>query len=713
MKNVLPESTLQRSRSALREGGRRRSGLLGATIGGVVALLAGTTTAQTQENYWLTTGGGLWNDGSNWLFGTVPAPSEAAYLILPGEFNIFATGVDVTDLYAENGDVDLTMGRFGFLNVSGILAATGNLSETAAASLTLRGRDSFSTIDTVYVGGSRRGPQFGTGVGHETIVQLLFGEPLSTLRFEVNESTPFICPSSITVVSSCEAQSGFHILGDAGFLLPGDSHDLIYVLPGAGGTLLPEFGLVDSPKTVDVELNLEVSTKGTFRALNMKSQPADTLSDLEILEGFDLPPDPPLDVLLLDLDRDGDQDIVVAMPSGKHPFFIQQNSGGYANAGELSTPPDCRAATVGDFDDDGWDDLAFASDDPSQSQAGTFLQILRNATMYQAGPSLQIEDTTVSLAPLRIPSNNLFQSVSKGIAVTGSDPASGRGKTRGYETNANDITKTGEIEIGDDPGPSDPIEDENKKDPDPPLGVAGDEDGLVSNPVLKVLRPTASGFSFERSIQTSGEVIAFDSGDIDGDGRIETLVLTDANRIDLLRPLDSSAAFGTVPVGPGVPMALKIGELGDDSRREVVVLMQGSDESSRIDVYRVDTIELDEAPSGSRIRPYLERRSTLSIADARMSSIALSGAGEGLVPAVGVEADPIPESFLVVQQYETEDARPCSIADLNGDGLVDSADLGLIFNFWGSCSGCPEDLDGNGEVDAKDIGILFANWGPC
>ncbi len=54
------------------------------------------------------------------------------------------------------------------------------------------------------------------------------------------------------------------------------------------------------------------------------------------------------------------------------------------------------------------------------------------------------------------------------------------------------------------------------------------------------------------------------------------------------------------------------------------------------------------------------------------------------------------------------------IADLNGDGLVGGADLGLFLTDWGPCgSGCAADFDGSGVVDGVDMGLLLAGWGPC
>lgn len=57
-------------------------------------------------------------------------------------------------------------------------------------------------------------------------------------------------------------------------------------------------------------------------------------------------------------------------------------------------------------------------------------------------------------------------------------------------------------------------------------------------------------------------------------------------------------------------------------------------------------------------------------------------------------------------------ASPCP-ADLNGDGKVDAADLGMLLGAWGPCPGCAGDLDGSGSVDSADIGLLLAAFGDC
>jgi hypothetical protein len=51
----------------------------------------------------------------------------------------------------------------------------------------------------------------------------------------------------------------------------------------------------------------------------------------------------------------------------------------------------------------------------------------------------------------------------------------------------------------------------------------------------------------------------------------------------------------------------------------------------------------------------------------------------------------------------------CLLADLNCDGTVDGADLGLLLSAWG-LEDDPADLNADGIVDGGDLGILLAGW---
>ena len=53
--------------------------------------------------------------------------------------------------------------------------------------------------------------------------------------------------------------------------------------------------------------------------------------------------------------------------------------------------------------------------------------------------------------------------------------------------------------------------------------------------------------------------------------------------------------------------------------------------------------------------------------------------------------------------------EPAVEGDLNGDGRVDGADLGLLLSDWGSLDS-EADLDGSGLVDGGDLGLILAFW---
>ena len=51
-----------------------------------------------------------------------------------------------------------------------------------------------------------------------------------------------------------------------------------------------------------------------------------------------------------------------------------------------------------------------------------------------------------------------------------------------------------------------------------------------------------------------------------------------------------------------------------------------------------------------------------------------------------------------------------TLGDLNGDGLINGADLAILLGAWGSEG--PGDLDGNGQVDGADLALLLGVWSP-
>ena len=56
---------------------------------------------------------------------------------------------------------------------------------------------------------------------------------------------------------------------------------------------------------------------------------------------------------------------------------------------------------------------------------------------------------------------------------------------------------------------------------------------------------------------------------------------------------------------------------------------------------------------------------------------------------------------------------PCELdrGDLNLDGIVDGADLGILLSYWGGFGFTIGDCDHDGLVGASDLGVLLGHWG--
>lgn len=84
-------------------------------------------------------------------------------------------------------------------------------------------------------------------------------------------------------------------------------------------------------------------------------------------------------------------------------------------------------------------------------------------------------------------------------------------------------------------------------------------------------------------------------------------------------------------------------------------------------------------------------------------TVTFSDGVSGCVPAGGV----------VRINAGDPDCEPKALpGDLNGDGRVSGADLGLLIGGWGVCSdpACPGDLNEDGLINGADLGLLFGYW---
>lgn len=86
--------------------------------------------------------------------------------------------------------------------------------------------------------------------------------------------------------------------------------------------------------------------------------------------------------------------------------------------------------------------------------------------------------------------------------------------------------------------------------------------------------------------------------------------------------------------------------------------------------------------------------------------LAVSADGKTVVGA-GRDAN-YQQVIFVLDLHPT--AAPCT-ADINGDGIVDGVDLGLLLGNWGQPGA--GDIDNDGAVTGFDLGTLLGQWGTC
>ncbi|MBL9147552.1 MAG: hypothetical protein JNM94_02555 [Phycisphaerae bacterium] len=138
----------------------------------------------------------------------------------------------------------------------------------------------------------------------------------------------------------------------------------------------------------------------------------------------------------------------------------------------------------------------------------------------------------------------------------------------------------------------------------------------------------------------------------------------------------------------------------------------------RIDIAPSDMSSANEIVSLNGLPPGVRYIEPLSLAPG--ATTLLTAQAQFLAPdsftfydavlSIDIDGDGDFEAISSIGLVQGPGPGPC-LADLNGDGIVDGADLAIVLGSWGDDA--VGDLTGDGVVDGADLGVLLGAWGPC
>lgn len=246
-------------------------------------------------------------------------------------------------------------------------------------------------------------------------------------------------------------------------------------------------------------------------------------------------------------------------------------------------------------------------------------------------------------------------------------------------------------------------------------GADGDLDLLVVNgdeTVQLFVNDGEGNFKLGSTDDLPGAPGIIEPEDVDGDKDIDGVVLGEAGfgPTGAMTILLNNGFGGfqqlVIPVGQE-PSSMAIGDFDLDNDPDVMIVT-GDGQTRFVQIMRNqfrETGKLFFDVAGVVDRDVNQRF---------VAGAGLDGPG-GVLDLVTIDVDP--DGQPVTGAVAVLVGIPPCRGDINGDGMVDMADLGLLLAAWGSCGSCPPvcdgDVNGTCVVDMSDLLIVLSTWGPC
>lgn len=190
-----------------------------------------------------------------------------------------------------------------------------------------------------------------------------------------------------------------------------------------------------------------------------------------------------------------------------------------------------------------------------------------------------------------------------------------------------------------------------------------------------------------------------------GDGIGDTLYVIDASNIDVY-PLMDFWPPPDIEVLDVTPSKIVVGQ-GYSLYIDVTVENRG---------VRTETFNITVSANATTVG----RSTNVTLAGGNSTIIAVTWSTVGFSFGnylISAYAEPLlGEMIRTNNLFKADYVRVGIPGDINGDGVVDSIDLGTLGLAWGYVQGYPNyipeaDINGDGSVDSTDLGIMGVHWG--